>query len=126
MKVYLAGDIKTLWREQVISQCDGLQFINPYDKEQIEITEHGVWDLHAIKQSDVIFAYMGKTNPSGISLAVEVGYAHGLGKTVILVLELNNEFQKDKHLQFLKKVSDITFADFQSGIDFLKSFEIMA
>ena len=41
---------------------------------------------------------MEKTNPSGIGMSVEMGYAKALGKTVILCLEENNEHIKDGYL----------------------------
>ncbi len=62
---------------------------------------------------------MEKTNPSGIGLAVEIGYAKGLGKTVILCLEENNSKINDRYLDFLKKAADITFNSLESGISHL-------
>lgn len=125
MKVYLAGGMRTNWQAKVIGACKGLKFINPCDKPNLELTLYGTWDLHAIKQSDIVFGYMEKTNPSGIGLAAELGFAFGLGKTVILALEPENETQKDKYLQFLKKVANVTFENFPDAIDYLKTFEVM-
>jgi hypothetical protein len=53
----------------------------------------------------------------------EAGYAKGLGKTVILVLEKNNTTIKDRYLDFLRTVSDIVFDDLDSGIKFLSKFQ---
>lgn len=65
---------------------------------------------------------MERTNPSGFGLAVEIGYAKGINKTVILVLEKNHEIHKDRYLEFLMKAADVTFEDLDNAIEFLKSF----
>lgn len=124
-KIYLAGGIKTNWQESVISEITDCEFYNPRDKEVnkiLTLDEYGTWDLYHIKKSDIVFAYMEKTNPSGIGLAVEIGYAKGLGKTVILCLEENNEKINDRYLDFLKLTSDIVFTDLDSAITYLKLY----
>ena len=68
--------------------------------------------------------YAERTNTSCIGLAVESGYAKGIGKTIILVLEPNHEIIKDNYLQFLKKAANITFENLQDGIDYLKNFKV--
>lgn len=129
-KVYLAGGFCGGWQINVKTQLKncGFVFMDPSIKEIKETPsyiEYGVWGLHAVKNCDIVFAYMQKDNPSGVGLAVEIGYAKGLGKTVILVLEKNNKYQKDKYLDFLRLVSDITFNDLQSGINYLNSFKYL-
>lgn len=123
-KIYLAGGIRSNWQEKVTSQVNA-EFFNPRTKEVngiLTLAEFGTWDLHHIKKCDIVFAYMEKTNPSGIGMSVEIGYAKALGKTVILCLEPNNEKIKDSYLQFMTKVADITFDDFDAAIQYLKLF----
>lgn len=123
-KVYLAGGIRSNWQEKVTSQVDA-DFFNPRTKEVdkvLTLQEFGTWDLHFIKSCDIVFAYMEKTNPSGIGMSVEIGYAKALNKTVILCLEENNEHIKEGYLQFMKKVSDIVFTDIDQAINYLKLF----
>jgi len=129
-KVYLAGGFRTNWQNRV-KQIYGFVWLDPKEKERpngvitpMDVNEYGTWDLHFIKQSDIVFVYAERTNPSCIGLSVEMGYAKGLGKTVILVLEPNNEKIDDKYLQFLKKGANITFEVLQDGIDYLQSFKI--
>lgn len=127
-KVYLAGGFRSEWQEEV-KKLDGFIFFDPKTKERpggieavpMKLEEYGTWDLHFIKQADIIFVYAEKENPYCIGLAVEAGYAKGLGKTVILVLEPNREVIPDKYMDFIKMVSDITFDNFQAGIDYLSS-----
>lgn len=128
MKVYLAGGMRTGWQDKVREALPSFTFLDPRfkgasDERKLTLEEYGLWDLHHIKECDVVFGYMEKSNPSGVGMACELGYAFGLGKTVILVLEEPNHHQEDRYLQFMQKVSHITFADFEEGIKFLKRFE---
>ena len=109
-KVYLAGGFRTNWQELVKDSSENIYWINPKDKEfkneervVMDVREYAKWDLHFIKQCDILFAYVERTNTSCIGLCCEVGYAKGLGKTVILVLEENHETIKDSYLKFLNE-----------------------
>jgi hypothetical protein len=123
--VYLAGGMRTRWRERVAEGITGLHVISPSEKEQqreMSLAEYGTWDLHFIRQADIIFGYMERTNPSGIGLACELGYAFGKDKTVILVLEKDSEHFKDRYLAFLEKVAGVVFYDLNKGIEYLNTF----
>ncbi len=124
MNVYLAGGFRSGWQDKIKQSCPDFSFFDPRLKPERDWTtlEIGTWDFCHIKKADIIFAYMERTNPSGIGLAVEIGYAYGIGKTVILVLEENNEIMKDKYLAFMEKAADVTFRNFEDGIGFLQSF----
>lgn len=131
LKVYLAGGFKSDWANNIKSISDNILWINPKEKEFkngnrviMNVNEYGKWDLHFIKSSDIVFVYVEKTNPSCIGLSCEAGYAKGLGKTVITVLESNNEYIKDNYLSFLTQVSDIVFETLEDGVNYLKSFDI--
>jgi len=131
-RVYLAGGFKTDWADRVKACSNNFQWINPKDKEftagrrvVLDVNEYGTWDLHFIKQSDIVFVYVERTNPSCIGLACEAGYAKGLGKTVITVLEPNHETLKDSHLAFITQVSDIVFETLEAGVDHLKSYGLI-
>ena len=129
-KVYLAGSIRTNWTEG-IKKIDGVKFFDPKDKEvkdgnrvDWDVNSYGKYDLHYIKQSDICFVYVAKDNPSCIGLSVEAGYAKGLGKTVIAVIEPNHNTIEDRYLAFITQVSDIVFTDLNKGIEYLKTFNI--
>lgn len=130
-KVYLAGGFKSEWHESVKKCSTKLAFINPKDKEYkngdrivMAVNEYGKWDLHFIKQCDIVFVYVEKSNTSCIGLCCEAGYAKGLGKTVITVLESNHETIKDEHLSFITQVSDTVFENLTDAINYLKSFGV--
>jgi nucleoside 2-deoxyribosyltransferase len=121
--VYLAGGFRSNWRKKVKNTCTNLLFIDPEEKEQnkkFTPSEYGCWDLHFVKQSDIVFVYMAKNNPSGYGLSVEIGYAKALGKTVILVLE--KEHEKYRYLKFLESVADVVYENLDESITFLSSF----
>lgn len=126
-KVYLAGGMRSDWRARIKKECQGFIFFCPVDKETsrtMTVDEYGTWDLHYIKQAEIVFGYMERTNPSGIGLACEMGLAYGIGKTVILVLEKNSQHFDDEKLAFLQKVAHITFSTFEDGMEFLKTFKL--
>lgn len=129
-KVYLAGGFRSGWQDEV-KKLNGFIWLDPKVKERpngvvvpMDVNEYGTWDLHYIRQSDIVFAYCERTNTSCIGMSVEMGYAKALGKTIILVLEPNHETIKDQYLQFLKKASSITFDNLQDGLNYLQSFKI--
>ena len=118
-KAYLAGGFNSNWRERV-KKLDNVIFFDPEFKSEQEWFEYGAWDVHYIKQCDIVFGYMDNKNPSGYGLSVELGYAKGLNKTIILVLEKGHE--KDKYLQFLKVTADVVYEELLDGIKFLSTF----
>lgn len=123
--VYLAGGMLREWRERVTSECKGLQFITPVDKEEMRhmaTAEYVAWDLHYIKQADIVFCYMERSNSSGIGLACELGFARGIGKTVVLVLEKGNEHFSDRKLSFMAAMADVAFDSLTEGIDYLRTY----
>lgn len=125
-KVYLAGGTHTNWRDEVKKECGSFEYIDPKEKEkngEWELKEYGTWDLHYIEKCDIFFGYMEKTNPSGIGLAVEIGFAHGLCKTAILALERDNQHTEDRYLKFMEKGADVVYEDIESAKEFLKTFQ---
>jgi nucleoside 2-deoxyribosyltransferase len=117
-KVYLAGGFSD-WREKVKSISD-MEFFDPKLKPDKHWNEYGMWDIHFVKQCDILFAYMDKDNPSGYGMALEMGYAKALNKTVIFVLEPGHE--KARYFDFLKTCADVVYEDLNKGIEYLKSY----
>lgn len=124
-KVYLAGGLSSNWRNIIINQLENeFVFFNP--------KEHGLegcskayttWDLHFLRNSDILFGYMEKDNPSGYGLSLEIGYANALGKTVILIderSEIDDFFEK--RYRIVHSSSNIVFSSINEGVDFLRSF----
>jgi len=136
--VYLAGGFYANdWQETVKDACSELdvKFFDPKEKEANlrKFTSEGdifkrpevytFWDLNAIKSSDIVFVYIDRNNPAVGSL-VELGYAKGLGKTVISVIEKGrDEVNKtyDRYFEFARETVDINFDELEEGINFLKT-----
>lgn len=123
-KVYLAGGMnQSDWQKKVTNTVGkkGFVFYNPREHSLTDSKEYTFWDLFYVKQSDILFAYMQKDNPSGIGLTLEVGYARALDKSIILVDE------KSKHdkvfaerFKIVRESSTIVFDNLNDGIIFLK------
>ena len=122
-KVYLAGGMHNNWRKRVIDSCKEFcfDFYNPEDHGLISPDDYSAWDLHFIKQCDILFAYMDKDNPSGWGLMLEIGYAKALNKTIIFVWEQLGD--RDKYFEIAGFCADVRFLDLNMGIKFLQSFE---
>ena len=120
MKVYLAGGMKSGWQEKVKVDGPGAQYLDPSTHYLQNEREYTAWDLHAIHASDVLFVYFEADNPSGYGLSLEVGFAHALGKTIILVDEKSAaDSVMGQRLGMLRTVADVVFTDLDSGIGFL-------
>lgn len=125
--VYLSGGLKSGWQKEFISDIDrnDIKFYNPADKpmiEKMQMDEIVCWDIHHIKKCDILFAFAEHDNPSCIGLSTEIGYAKGLGKTVILVLEPNKHIP-NRYLEFLKPVADVVLNDIFDAIIFFKEMQ---
>jgi nucleoside 2-deoxyribosyltransferase len=123
-KVYLAGGMRVNWRESVKAACDEFVFLDPTQSgTAVQWREYGPWDIHAVRQCDIVFGVMEQGNPSGIGLAAEVGLAYGLGRTVILVLEPGNEWAK--YMDFLRAFTVSVFDSVEAATQYLKTFQGM-
>jgi len=130
IKVYLAGGFHGPWRSIIHESLkDKVIFLDPLELEldesgkrkMLPFEEYSAWDLWAIRTADIVFVYSERTNP-GQGYIVEAGYAKGLGKTVILVRENNNQYMSDKYLSFLDCIADFKTDCFAKGIEVLKRF----
>jgi nucleoside 2-deoxyribosyltransferase len=126
-QVYLAGGFHGTWQDEIKQKIGNLL----EDTENVDeiifdpkmhglptLKDYGCWDLHKIQECDILFAYSEKTNP-GVGYLMELAYAKGLGKTVILVLEPENKHINDRYLQFATLFADNVFTDFKEGVAFL-------
>jgi nucleoside 2-deoxyribosyltransferase len=125
VKIYLAGGMRSGWQDAVTDALAGHEIIDPRKKEKVgkwDLDKYGAWDLARIRTCDAVLGYMERTNPSGIGMAVEIGYAKGLGKTVVVVLEDNySENETDKrHIMFMSVVADYVAEDIDDAISFFK------
>lgn len=124
--VYLAGGMSTGWQDQIIKKYGNeFHFFNPRDHQLDNPIEYTTWDLYFVDKCDILFGYMEKDNPSGFGLALEIGYAKALGKTIILVDERSSSDESfSKKFKIIKASSNLIFDDIVSGMKFLERFSI--
>ena len=125
-KIYLAGGLKSNWREKVIKNSVGnFIFFNPKEHglEKSGSDRYTVWDLYHVKKCDILFGFMEKDNPSGYGLSLEIGYAKALNKCIILIDERSqdDEWFRKKY-DIVRCTSSVNFNSLKAGIEYLNSF----
>lgn len=125
-KVFLSGGFKSNWQSKVIAQLnDQFVFFNPREHNLGHSDFYTTWDIHFIKECDILFAYMETSNPSGYGLAFELGVAYSLNKTIILVDEKSKEeLTFAKYFKILYKPSGVVLDNLSDGIEYLKKFSL--
>lgn len=126
IRIYLAGGMRSGWQKKVIERLkDRCLFFNPEDHGLANAKEYTQWDLYFIKQSDIVFAYQEDSNPSGYGIALEIGYAKALNKTIILVDERSQiDSSFSNYFKIVRESSNIVFDNIELGIDYLERFLI--
>ncbi len=125
-KVYLAGGFRTNWQEKVSNACgDALLIFNPREHGlEVDSTQYTAWDLFHVKHCDIFFGYMEATNPSGLGLCLELGYAKALGKTTVLIDEKSlKDASFARYFKMARDASDVVFENLEDGIKFLATFK---
>lgn len=122
MIIYLAGGMKTDWRRFVRDAVPHHVYLSPADHQLTEPRHYKAWDLAAIRTSDVLFGYFAADNPSGFGLAVELGYAKGKDKLVILADEKSAaDAELERYIAFLRVTADVTFDALADAIAYLRT-----
>lgn len=118
MKVYLAGGFYTKWQEKVKKAASSHEYFDPMvDADQRYPFMFTGQDLEGVKQSDIVFAYFERTNPSGLGLAKEVAWGVAFGKTIIFIDE------HDRISSMLAACAKRTYTKLEPAIEYLKKLE---
>ena len=120
--IYLAGGFKSGWQNTVKTSCCQYSFSDPSLHNIVSPKEYTEFDLKAVRDSDIVFAYMEESNPAGFALALEVGYAKALGKLIVFVEDELEEPRK-RYFDMVREVSDFNFKSLQEGIEFLQNLK---
>jgi nucleoside 2-deoxyribosyltransferase len=118
-KIYLAGGFKSGWQANVMKQLPGFDFLDPSQHNIEDAAEYTRWDLDAVRASDIVLGYMESTNPGGYSLALEIGFAHALGKTVLLVDEIKDPLVS-KYFEMVRQCSGRVFTTLPQAVEYLR------
>jgi len=102
-KVYLSGGTVSGWQDVVEHRINPpalamsvtpaiAEFYNPAKfkvgpVDRPDVRMYGPMDRIKIEECDILFAYLEAGNPTPINVALELGYAKGLGKRTILCNE---------------------------------------
>lgn len=101
MKIYLCGGFKTGWQDVVTAEVlrlrDDAIITDPREHKLHDPGDYTEWNLKQIMESDIVFAYMESTNPGMANLAYELGFAHCLGKKIILINEKGQRWAEMMH-----------------------------
>ena len=117
MKIYLAGGTKTNWQGDVKKLVPNHTYLCPTELETPHQNASFKWtgvEYTMVKECDLVLAYFEKTNPSGIGMSIEIGWATAFGVPVILV---------DDHLQLnamLCACSQRIYSSLTPAIEYLK------
>lgn len=125
-KVFLSGGFRSDWQSQIIEDLKHqFIFFNPREHGLADSEGYTTWDIHFIKECDILFAFMEESNPSGYGLAFELGLAYSLNKTIILIDQKSkNDSNFARYFKILYKPSGVVFDNLTDGIEFLKKFSI--
>jgi len=125
-KVYLSGGFKSNWQEKVISELgEDFIFLNPREHELKDASQYWAWDVHFVRQCDIVFAYMDSDNPSGYGLALEVGLALGLNKTVILIDERSKrDSDFEMYFKIVHKSANVVLSSLEDGVFYLQKYRV--
>lgn len=120
--VYLAGGFKSQWQQNVIKGASQFTYFDPSTHNLPDPKDFTDWDLNAIDNSDIIFAYMEEGNPGGYALALEIGYGKALNKLIILVEEHPCD-RRDRHFSMVRECADYLTPSLEDGINILNSIQ---
>lgn len=117
-KVYLAGTMRGDWADRVMEALSVHTFFYPKKHGLKDPKNYTRWDLGMISNSSLVFAYMDRENPSGVGLALEVGFAKGIKVPVVFVCE--KEVQHYRYFEIVRHASDFCFDELHQGIEFVQ------
>ena len=117
-KLYLAGGFRSGWQSVAIAKLRGFELLDPSSHNIQDSAEYTRWDLDAIQLSDIVLANMEASNPGGYSLALEVGFAKALGKTIILVDQIEDP-SISRYFEMVRQCSDRIFSSLDEAIKYL-------
>lgn len=118
--VYLAGGFHTGWQDTVKTRLPYVKYLDPRVHNFQKKEDYTKWDLNAIKNSDVIFAYLESSNPGGYAMVLEIGYAKALNKTIVLVNEkFAPQSKESKYFEMVVASVDKHYDNLTDGIKYL-------
>lgn len=123
MKIYLSGGSRGDWQDDLIRAIttNGVEFIDPRDwADEQDPQVYTAKDLAGVEAADLVIAFLDDGNPSGIGMALEVGYAKALGKSIVSFIAPSNP--KARYFDIVKAASTTSFTDYKKFVLLLRNF----
>ena len=117
MQIYLSGGMRSDWQDRVMTAVPHHAYFDPRQNDTKIAQEYTFLDLMHIEHADLVFAYLESDNPSGLGLALEVGYALGLGKPVIFVSDGR------KYVQIVEQAASILCVSLEQACGLLNRLQ---
>ncbi|WP_226501748.1 nucleoside 2-deoxyribosyltransferase domain-containing protein [Pseudomonas sp. MWU16_30322] len=117
-KIYLAGGFHSGWQEIVKARLKNFVILDPGAHCIDDPVEYTRWDLAAVRDSEIILANMEASNPAGYALALEIGYAKALGKTIYLVDQIEDPSVK-RYFEMVRQCSTRVFRGLDEAIEYI-------
>ena len=118
MLIYLAGGMRSNWREYVKRNAPRHDYLDPSFHGLDHENQYTLWDLLAIEAAHLIFAYMERDNPGGQGLCIEIGYAKKSGKPVIFVEE-----NAHRYMGMARACADVVVDSLEEGVKVLVALD---
>jgi nucleoside 2-deoxyribosyltransferase len=122
-KVYLAGGFRSGWQNIVKQNVKNSLFLDPSLHDIKDPTTYTAWDINAVIECDILFAFMEISNPAGYAMSLEIGYAKALGKTIIFTEEPLPAPRK-RHFDMVREVCDYNCNTLVEGMDVLQKIVV--
>ena len=123
ISIYLAGGFKSSWQDSISNQFPDIRFLDPRSHKLTDPIEYTNWDLQAIRESHIIFAYLEKDNPGGYALALEVGYAKALGKHIIFIDEKTiPNSESSRYYDMIRASASVLCSTLEDGKSYLENY----
>jgi nucleoside 2-deoxyribosyltransferase len=106
MIIYLAGGMRDGWQELFSELLKEHELLDPRSWSDPDPAVYTARDLEAIRRCDVVLAYMSSSNPSGFGMSVEIGFAYGLGKKIVFVDHIKNDW-RSQYLGMHRQMADV-------------------
>ncbi|EMJ5495160.1 TPA: hypothetical protein SMS45_000355 [Pseudomonas aeruginosa] len=121
-KIYLAGGFGSGWQEIVKSKLKSFELLDPSAHGIENPAEYTSWDLEAVRASEILLANMEQTNPGGYALALEVGFAKALGKSIYLVDQIEDPLV-GRYFEMVRYCADRVFKSLDEAIEHIARVE---
>lgn len=98
--VYLAGGMKTGWQDTLITEVEReipgeVWWIDPrsWADQHVDPASYTARDLRGIRDCSILLAWMDSKNPSGYGMCLEIGYAHAIGRSIIMADSMHDDWR---------------------------------